>query len=57
MKELKTHEYQFEVWKKSMKTRYFIESVIFLGLAVFFQIYVNNFNNYTLQLNNDITDL
>ena len=34
-----------------MKVRFFIESMIFLGLAVFFQIYVNDFNNYVIELN------
>eukprot|EP00347_Sterkiella_histriomuscorum_P019940 403339718 len=41
---LKSHNYQYQVWKKSMQVRYFFESVMFLGIAVFFQIYINEFN-------------
>eukprot|EP00347_Sterkiella_histriomuscorum_P010999 403374131 len=42
--QLKSHNYQFNVWKKSMQVRYFFEATFFVGVAIFFQIYINQFN-------------
>ena len=40
------HSFKFEVWKKSMMLRYFIEGAFTIALTFIFQDYLSKFNYY-----------
>jgi hypothetical protein len=44
IQQLRTHIFQYEVWKKSMFIRYLIEASIFTFFALLFQYYISFFN-------------
>eukprot|EP00347_Sterkiella_histriomuscorum_P018277 403346125 len=54
IKSLKSHQYQFNVWKKSMQVRYFIEAAVYVGLCIFFQVYISEFNNYVHKIREEL---
>ncbi|CDW83264.1 transient receptor potential cation subfamily member 4 [Stylonychia lemnae] len=54
---LKSHQYQYQVWKKSMQIRYFFEAAMFLAIAIFFQIYINNFNSKVHTVSNEMDEM
>lgn len=49
----KTHQFQFSVWKRSMKYRFFIESFFTLCLTLFFQYYISKFTKYLYLASDD----
>lgn len=54
--EVRPHEYIYKVFVLSMQQRYFIEIIIFLVLATFFQIYIDKFNTGQLSLKKHIDE-
>lgn len=40
------HILKFEVWKKSMMVRYFIEGIFTIVITILFQVYLSKFNKY-----------
>jgi hypothetical protein len=49
-----SHFLQFDVWKKSMFVRYFLEAVFFLIMALFFQYFIAEFNRDLHILSEDL---
>ena len=43
-KKIRPHGFMYKVYIQSMQQRYFIEVLVFLTLAVVFQIYIDKFN-------------
>jgi hypothetical protein len=56
LNEVRPHEYIYKVYLLSMQQRYFIEIMIFLVIAVYFQFSIDRFNTGQQELNRQIKD-
>ena len=54
---IRPHILTFRVWCESIKLRYFIEMIVYLGILIGFQQYISAYNNDLNNFDNDVADM
>ena len=54
---IRPHILTFRVWCESIKLRYFIEMLVYLGMLIGFQQYISAYNNDLNNFDNDVADM